>query len=305
MAELVLTRGYPASGKSTFAMEWLKEDPDKRFRFNRDDLRATIGAEGIASYPQETNISVVEKAGIEALLQKGVSVIVDATNLKMKFARAFADIAVTQGASFRVIDFDTPLEECLRRNKARAEAGGRFVPERAIISTAKKFPLKSWVGKEVTPTNEVPPVQKYVPDVTKRPAWIVDIDGTIALNNAGRNPYDYDRVHEDDVCVSLRQILWLLDQHGHFLIVVSGRDDSCQEETEQWLIENGVPYDFIYMRKTGDKRKDSIVKAEIFDEHIRQEFNVMGVFDDRLQVARMWHAMGLRLFRLGDPDANF
>lgn len=305
MTELVLLRGYPASGKTTFAMKWLKEDQDNRFRFNRDDLRASIGAEGIASYQQEMNISVVEKAGIEALLKKGVSVVVDATNLKMKFARSFADIAVAAGADFRVVDFDTPVEECLKRNRNRGLNGGRVVPEQAIIRIAEKFSLKSWVGKEVTPTNEAYHVQKYVPDGTKPDAWIADVDGTIALNNRGRSPYDYSRVHEDDVCESLARILGLLDSHGDHIIVVSGRDDSCLEETKRWFRDHEIPFDHMFMRKTGDKRKDSIIKAEIFDENIRDKFNVLGVFDDRLQVARMWHSMGLRLFRLGDPDANF
>ena len=36
---LFITRGVPASGKSTFAMRWVAEKPDSRSRVNRDDIR--------------------------------------------------------------------------------------------------------------------------------------------------------------------------------------------------------------------------------------------------------------------------
>lgn len=47
------------------------------------------------------------------------------------------------------------------------------------------------------------------------------------------------------------------------------------------------------------------MKAELFDQHVRHRYHILGVFDDRLSVCRQWHAMGLPLFRVGDPDADF
>ena len=61
----------------------------------------------------------------------------------------------------------------------------------------------------------------------------------------------------------------------------------------------------LLMRPAGDYCKDSLVKAELFDKHVRHRYHVQGVIDDRLQVCRMWYSMGLPLFRVGDPDADF
>ncbi len=59
------------------------------------------------------------------------------------------------------------------------------------------------------------------------------------------------------------------------------------------------------MRESGDFRPDDIIKREIFDRKIRGVYNVKFVIDDRLKVCRMWHQLGLNLFRVGDPDADF
>ena len=42
MPTLVITRGLPASGKTTKAREWVAADPVRRARVNRDDVRAQL-----------------------------------------------------------------------------------------------------------------------------------------------------------------------------------------------------------------------------------------------------------------------
>ena len=49
---------------------------------------------------------------------------------------------------------------------------------------------------------------------------------------------------------------------------------------------NGIKYDYLFMRKTGDKRKDSEVKSEIYFTNIHYKFNVLFAIDDRKQVKR-------------------
>lgn len=56
------------------------------------------------------------------------------------------------------------------------------------------------------------------------------------------------------------------------------------------------------MRPAGDSRKDAIVKREIFDQEIRDRWRVIGVFDDRQQVVRMWRALGLTVFQVAEGD---
>lgn len=301
MTTLAITRGYPASGKTTVALKWLAEDPDKRYRLNRDDSRATNGFDGIGSNDQERHVTIAEMAALRALLENGVSVIVDATNLRLKYAREFANLAVALGVDFEVIDVPTPLEECLRNNEFRRNAGGRYVPESAIRKMAKSFPLKAWVGKPIEPVPDVAPkCEPYAPNEKLPRAWICDIDGTLAHMN-GRNPFDYGRVHEDSADEVVSYIVNKLGVDDK-IIVMSGRDDSCRDVTIKWLDDNRIPFDEIYMRKTGDMRRDSIVKAELFDAHVRNRFNVIGVLDDRDQVVNFWRSIGLKCLQVEPGD---
>lgn len=43
MSKLIITRGLPASGKSTWAKQWVLEDPEHRVRINQDDIRLMLG----------------------------------------------------------------------------------------------------------------------------------------------------------------------------------------------------------------------------------------------------------------------
>lgn len=61
--------------------------------------------------------------------------IVDATNLLRKHRRAFIRIAKYSGCRCEAIWFDTPLDECLRRNAVR----DRNVPESAIREMARRM----------------------------------------------------------------------------------------------------------------------------------------------------------------------
>lgn len=41
--KIILCRGIQGSGKSTWAKQWVAEDPNHRVRFNNDDIRNMLG----------------------------------------------------------------------------------------------------------------------------------------------------------------------------------------------------------------------------------------------------------------------
>lgn len=43
MNRLIICRGLPASGKTTWAKEWVMKDPGNRVRINLDDIRSMLG----------------------------------------------------------------------------------------------------------------------------------------------------------------------------------------------------------------------------------------------------------------------
>jgi hypothetical protein len=59
------------------------------------------------------------------------------------------------------------------------------------------------------------------------------------------------------------------------------------------------------MRAAEDQRPDEIIKSELYDQHIRDRFNILGVIDDRPKVCRMWRGLGLPVFQVGNPDYEF
>lgn len=132
---------------------------------------------------------------------------------------------------------------------------------------------------------------------------LADLDGTLAIHN-GRSPYEFLRCEEDLVNEPIKHIVNKYSQ-DHIVLIVSGRDDIVKPHCIRWLKKHNIFFDDIFMRVTGDKRSDDIVKEEIYNTHIKDKYNVRFILDDRLRVCRMWHRIGLTLLKVGDPDANF
>jgi predicted kinase len=284
MPKVLILKGLPASGKSTFAKEKLKEGNWKRI--NKDDLRAMLD-DSKWSRENEKLILTLRDEMILACLKSGRNVIVDDTNFAKKHETEIRELAKSYNAEVEIKFFDTPLEECIKRDSKREKPVG----EKVIREMYNKY-LKE-------------EIKTYPHDPSLPWCIISDIDGTLA-EKCDRSPYEWQKVGQDKVIEPIKLILNSMKQNlGYDVICFSGRDEACRNETENWLTENGIIYNALYMRPQGDMRKDSVVKEELFDKHIRGKYNVFCIFDDRLQVCRMWHKLGLPLLKVGDPDSNF
>ncbi|MBQ3358378.1 MAG: polynucleotide kinase [Microbacterium sp.] len=133
--------------------------------------------------------------------------------------------------------------------------------------------------------------------------WIFDVDGTLALIG-DRSPYDMWKVSIDTPHRPVVMAAQALAAHPDVdaLLVVSGRDETARRATEAWLTFNGIPFDRLLLRRTGDQRADNIVKGEIYDSYIAPHYDVIGVVDDRRSVVEMWRARGLICFQVADGD---
>lgn len=128
MAKLIITRGLPASGKTT----WAREQRDWVWRVNRDDLRAMLQTRWQYGDPDyEDMCTEVQHAVICALLEHEADVVVDDTNLRPSTVENLEDLAYQMGAHFEIKDFtDVPLDECLARDAARDRPVGADVIRR-------------------------------------------------------------------------------------------------------------------------------------------------------------------------------
>lgn len=274
MKKLLVLQGLPASGKTTYAKELVSKGWK---RVNKDDLRAMIDG-GKWSRDNEGLILATEVALVQNFLATLNNVVVDDTNFAHE--DTWRKIAETSGVDFELKVFDTPVHECVRRNLLRGET----IPTDAIWKMYRQY---------------VQPKIKKVPyDKTLSDAYIFDIDGTLA-HMKDRSPYEWDRVGEDSVDEDVANILDSLKEKSQTnIFIVSGRDSVCQMETEKWLDDNEIKYDKIFMRPTGDKRPDTDVKREIYENNIRGKYNVLGVFDDRDSVVQLWRSLGLKCFQV-------
>lgn len=304
MSKLTILRGLSGSGKSTWANSVMGA-----VVVSRDSLRAAIfGSDGRAYYERgdlrqcEQIITEAEHSAIRAGLSAGKHVISDNTNIETKFIKNIANIGYEMGAEVELKVFDVSLPVAKAQNKARALRGGRNVPNEVIEKQYARFQSnKNWM-----PT--APVVQEVIPyhgTPDKPYAYMFDIDGTLASMN-GRGPFDWKRVGEDSPRQSVITVLSHLDLSSEYtdvkIILMSGRDSVCRPETVEWLEENNVFYHELFMRAEGDMRKDNIIKHELFNEHIRDNYDVIGVFDDRWQVCKMWLEMGLTVFNVSGLD---
>ncbi|MET8355229.1 MULTISPECIES: hypothetical protein [unclassified Micromonospora] len=131
---------------------------------------------------------------------------------------------------------------------------------------------------------------------------LVDIDGTVALKG-DRSPYDMTRVSRDQPKPAVILAVRAMHSAGYGVVFCSGRDESARTDTVAWLDQHvKVPYLALHMRAVGDTRDDAVVKAEIFAREAREKFTVVGVFDDRARVVRMWRALGLTVFQVAEGD---
>jgi predicted kinase len=297
MTMLRITRGLPASGKTTLARAWVAEDPRSRARVNRDDLRAMLHTRYLGQ-DTERQIQAFRDAAVVALLERGIDVIIDDTCLPARTVRDLRRLSVRAGATFEVVDLtDVPLETCLERNAARpettrvAETWIRDMYQRYIAGRPYPLPLAA------EPADVVVTGPYEAPADAPR-AIMVDVDGTVALM-ADRSPYDETRVHLDQPNRPVIAAVQAMAAAGCLIVFCSGRTEAARAATEKWLREQvAVPYEALFLRRSGDVRKDSAVKLDIFDREIRHRFHIVAVFDDRDQVVRMWRELGLTVFQV-------
>lgn len=281
MKQVIILKGLPGSGKSTYARTLIEKHPNQYKRINNDDLRSMLD-NSQWSRDNEKLILKVRDQLILMALESGKHVVVDNTNLASKHETHIREL-VKGKAEVVIQDFTAlPIEECIRRDLQRPHSVG----EKVIRDMWRQF--------------LAPAPQAYVPPPQGTPAIICDLDGTLALLN-GRDPYNASTCLDD---LPNQPVIDIVKKYST-VVYVSGREDKFRTQTLAWLSKHGLPAGELFMRKTGDMRKDSIVKREIFDEHIRDKYRVLCVLDDRLQVCRMWYSLGLPLLRVGDPDADF
>ena len=282
-------KGLPGSGKSTLAKAWVNEDAINRVRVNKDDIRNLLHN---GKYSKENEKQVLDTQDFIILdsLKRGKSVAFDNTHLVDKHLIRLNNLLKDNDLSnikIEVVDLTSvEPEECIKRDLIRPNSVGQNV----IWDMYWRFVAE--VAKPPLLNNDLP----Y--------CIIVDVDGTLAeMHN--RSPYDWSKVGDDKIRPHISELVDQYSMYDQEIIIFTGRDASCLEETKNWLHRHEVVYDYIYIRPEGDKRPDYIVKREMYERYIKNKYNVLLVVDDRPQVIREWRRLGLPVINANPCDKEF
>ena len=169
MRTLLLLRGAQASGKST----WVTENNLEPYTLSADKIRLNIAnpilnEDGSIEISQKNNKLTWELLYkyLEMRMGNGDFTIIDATHSDIKLMNKYRDLANTYKYTIYYLEFDTPLEECLKRNRERV--GYKYVPEKVIertwetIKNNEKLPS---VLKKINSIDEI--INFYTADVNE------------------------------------------------------------------------------------------------------------------------------------------
>lgn len=298
---LCITIGLPASGKSSWAKKYVRDNRGW-IRISNDDLRLALFDRKFCKSDTKY-IDAIRKNLIDFAISRGLNIIVDNCNLHPRHRVNYMKIALENKYEFLIQDFtNVPVAECIARDKMRPNRVGAFT----IVDMYNKFLLPDGQG----PLRADDPQLKAQllvmqniranQDINLPKAIICDLDGTIALNDH-RDPYDASNCDEDDVNSAVVAVVMAMKARGYRIIFVSGRMDKYVEPTVKFLKEKvGLKENeyLLFMRKTDDCRKDAIVKEEIYNNFIKGNFYVEFVLDDRDSVVSFWRGIGLSCFQV-------
>ena len=312
----IVTVGISASGKSTFANEWLLEKSCSRAEINRDQIRAFIVEDEHRNYPftwakwkwkWEKDVTAHATKLLERAVNAEYDVICSDTNLSEVHRNKLIEVLKSHGYEVEIKEFPIDIETAWARDAARKNGVGHSVIAKQFeqwLSYVRSKPHYTNTDSPIDfPKNDYP---LYMADYTKPKCILVDIDGSLAHVNGKRGIFEWDKVGLDDVDIAVKSIVnaWKMMNSGD-VIVLSGRDGICEPETREWLNKNGVQYDKLIMRKAGDMRDDREVKLEIFWRDIAPNYNCQFVIDDRPKIIRAWQEIGLKTFIVGNPWIEF
>jgi predicted kinase len=296
MPTIHVMTGLPASGKTTAARDLLAGSRGHIRRVNLDDIRHMLDHNGqnkVWSRAHEATALDIQDAAVRSAIAGGFDVVVDNTHLTPSIPKRIKEAAGGQ-AAFAVHDFThVPIDECIRRDAERGDASVgedviRRLHDNHVKATKNGWRLTAdWLGDH-------PTVEPYELDLSLPSAVLVDIDGTLALNTGTRGPYDFSRCGEDTLNAAVKRGIESFKRaHADRIILLSGRGEEYREQTEAWLDKHLIRYDELHMRPAGDRRRDDIVKAELFDTHVRHRYAVRVSLDDRDRVVALWRRMGI------------
>lgn len=139
MKKLLVLRGLPASGKSTYAIKWVNEDPEHRLRISQDSIRMMFGKYWLEDKVQlKKRESITNNINIELLKQcmfNQFDIVLDNMNLNTRTLSGIEDyvsyfnmkFVKLKGYKIEYKFFKEPLNVLINRDSKRDKSVGADV----------------------------------------------------------------------------------------------------------------------------------------------------------------------------------
>lgn len=293
--KLVLLVGPPGSGKSTYTEMYLDENfiQTPYTIINQDKLgKIQHITEFLKASHNEENI------------------VIDRMNFNKEQRSRYLIRAKEAGYETEIIVLHQSYETCLKRCNDRNDH-----PTIRDEDTAKSA-LGTFFRQYERPTlDEADKVTYIYPEQTlKLNTIICDLDGTLCNNDArehlvrgGKKDWKgfFDGIPNDKLNVWCKKLLNTMRQNS-IITMCSGRPETYRETTKNWLYNNKVFFDNLYMRPSNDSRSDTIIKEIILDFEILTRYNdILFAIDDRKCVIDMWRSRGITVLDCAGPKGDF
>jgi predicted kinase len=276
MHKIIMLVGPAGAGKSTLAKEYEKSG---YVRINQDSQ----GREHLALF--------------DRMVEAGHFVVVDRMNFTRQQRERFLGKAKKHGYTSKIIVLHESYEVCLERCLKR-EGHETIKEEKGARAALNMFFSKY----ERVEDDEADMVERRWPEGDKPDAIICDLDGTLCdithrlhfVHPPEGQKKDwkafFEGMKDDKANKWCEEILHLFRDRK--IVLCSGRPDNYRRSTDEWLRDNLVEYDYLFMRNRGDHRQDYIAKEIILDFEILTRFTPYFMIDDREQVVKMWRRRG-------------
>ncbi len=284
--EITVLVGSPGCGKSTYA-----KDRSDLVRINQD------------SQGREGHLALFQEA-----FNRGDSICVDRMNFDKAQRDRYLAPAKAAGYHTEILVFEIPRKICYDRCIQRTDH--ETIKDASAANKALNFFFSHYEKPLLTEADEVIFTQYQT---TKLPAIVIDLDGTLCDLSKRRQYVQrgqgikpdwkkfFERIKNDAVNEPVAEVVRKF-RNDYEIVYASGRPDDHRAATEQWLYNNDLYSDNLFMRVHGDFRPDDVVKEILWDFDILTQYDVLFALDDRDRVVKMLRGKGITVLQVADGD---
>lgn len=272
--EIVLMCAPPGAGKDTF----IQNNLSLYTRISQDDQ----GKEHLKIF--------------ENSLKNGENVVISRMNFNKVQRDRYLNPAKKLGYKTKIVVLHESRETCLQRCKDRLN--------HPTVKTEedRNNAINFFFSKYERPTlDEADKVEYRYPQGDKPSCVLVDLDGTLCnidhrlhFVKNGKKDWKsfFENMNKDTVNDWCRDVMIGMATWDK-IVLCSGRPDNWRQITSNWLEENQIEHNELFMRPRNDSREDSLVKEILLDFEILTRYKPSFAIDDRPSVCRMWRSRGI------------